>query len=218
MGWSGRKVAAFVLIGLCAAGTVAVWQARAEIPSPEDMALYLGRFGYWAPMVVIGLMILHSFVPFPAELLALCAGAVFGTLLGTAVIWIGAMIGAFVAFFLARWLGRELVLSWLPEGQAGRVDGWTRDRGALALLLCRFIPVIAFNLINYAAGFTRVRVWTFGWTTGVGILPVTVLCAYLGAQMKTLEWATLLGLSVVCIAIVMLVHVLIRRLGWTGGW
>ncbi len=48
------------------------------------------------------MMIVHSFIPFPAELLAVCAGAVFGTVMGSALIWTGAMVGALLAFFLAR--------------------------------------------------------------------------------------------------------------------
>ncbi len=29
------------------------------------------------------------------------------------------------------------------------------------VLMARFIPVIAFNLVNYAAGLTRISWWTF---------------------------------------------------------
>ncbi len=206
---SARTTAAGALIAACVVGTGAVWVLRADIPSPHDMAIYLQAFGYWAPVAVIALMIVHSFVPFPAEVLALCAGAVFGTFLGAVLIWIGAMIGALVAFYLARWLGQAIVLNWLSDRQARVLQDWTHERGTMALLVCRFIPVIAFNLINYAAGFTRVRVWTFVWTTAVGILPVTVLCAYLGAQMKTLDWPSLMAVSAVCIVIVLGLHALV---------
>jgi uncharacterized membrane protein YdjX (TVP38/TMEM64 family) len=48
------------------------------------------------------------------------------------------------------------------------------------LLVSRFTPVIAFNLINYAAGLTRISWSTFTWTTGLGILPLTVLMVVMG--------------------------------------
>jgi uncharacterized membrane protein YdjX (TVP38/TMEM64 family) len=46
------------------------------------------------------------------------------------------------------------------------------------------IPVIAFNLINYAAGLARVRWRTFTWTTAVGILPLAFLMVAAGDQLK----------------------------------
>lgn len=178
--------------------------------SPEQLASHLRATGAWAPLAVIVLMILHSFVPFPAEILAICAGAVFGTVLGSLLIWTGAMLGALVAFYLSRRLGRQVLRNWLPETQAKRLDDWTQDRGALALLISRFIPVIAFNLINYAAGLTRVPVWTFVWTTALGILPFTVLLTYLGAQMKDFSWTMLLVVSVIGGAVVWGLHHLVR--------
>ena len=38
----------------------------------------------------------------------------------------------------------------------------------------RLVPVISFNLINYAAGILHVSWWRFLWTTSLGILPITV--------------------------------------------
>ena len=159
-------------------------------------------------------MIIHSIVPFPAEILAVCAGAVFGALVGSILIWVGAMIGALLAFGLARKLGRRLIEKILSEQNRKALDRWSSDQGALALLMSRFIPLIAFNLINYAAGLTNIRVWTFIWTTGLGIIPVTVLSAYLGAQMKNLEWGTLLVLSGLGIFVIWIGSKVARNQGW----
>ncbi|WP_164658237.1 TVP38/TMEM64 family protein [Tropicibacter sp. Alg240-R139] len=178
------------------------------------MSTILRAYGMWAPVVVIALMVVHSFVPFPAELLALCAGAVFGTLMGSVVIWGGAMLGGVLAFYLARALGQEVVQGWISDRQNIALERWTKDQGTITLLVCRLIPVISFNLINYAAGLTRVRVWTFLWTTGLGILPVTVLSTYLGAQMKTLDWPMLLIVSAVAVGLVVLCHTQAKKHGW----
>ena len=50
-------------------------------------------------------MVAHSFLPFPAEIVALANGMVFGPLWGAVVIWVGAMLGAATAFALVRALG-----------------------------------------------------------------------------------------------------------------
>jgi uncharacterized membrane protein YdjX (TVP38/TMEM64 family) len=68
------------------------------------------------------------------------------------------------------------------------VDEWTARQGWQVMLVSRFTPVVAFNLINYAAGLTRVSWWTFTWTTGAGILPLTVLMVLLGDNFDSLPW------------------------------
>ena len=99
------------------------------------------------------------------------------------------------------------MITWLlPERQKQLLDRWTDDQGAMTLLVSRFIPVIAFNLINYAAGLTRISWWTFFWTTAIGILPLTALMVYMGSKMRDLSWEALFTLSAVCIVIMGVLH------------
>ena len=145
-------------------------------------------WGAWGVLASIGLMILHSFVPFPAEFLAIANGMFFGPFWGTVITWIGAMLGAVLAFGVARVLGRPFVETMVARKNWHILDKWTATRGWQVLLLSRFIPVIAFNLINYAAGLTRISWWTFVWATGIGILPLTTLMVVMGDYMEALAW------------------------------
>ncbi len=154
----------------------------------EDEILSWGPFGVVAS---IALMVVHSFVPFPAEFVAIANGMLFGVVWGVAITWTGAMLGAFAAFGLARLLGRPFVAK-VVRGKDNwrRIDEWTADQGWQVLLISRFIPVIAFNLVNYAAGLTGVSWLTFAWTTALGILPATVLMVLAGAHIDVMGWQT----------------------------
>lgn len=209
-----RNLAVLALCALLVIGAVLAYFASDYLVSPEVMAIRLKAFGMWAPVAVICLMILHCFVPFPAELLALCAGAVFGLVYGTLLIWIGAMLGAVLSFWLSRVVGQVVLKRWLPVQQHETLDRWTKSQGTVALLVSRLIPVIAFNLINYAAGLTKVRLWTFIWTTGIGILPITVLSVYLGSQMRDLSWSAVLTVSAIGLLTILLMHKMAKRFGW----
>ncbi len=145
-------------------------------------------WGSLSVVASIGLMVVHSFVPFPAEFVAIANGMLFGLVWGVVLTWIGAMLGAFAAFGLARLLGRPFVERMVRRKDWKHIDDWTADRGWQLLLISRFIPVIAFNLVNYAAGLTRVSWVTFAWTTGVGILPVTVLMVLAGDNIELMSW------------------------------
>jgi uncharacterized membrane protein YdjX (TVP38/TMEM64 family) len=58
------------------------------------------------------------------------------------------------------------------------------------------VPVISFNLINYAAGLTAISWWTFTWATALGILPLTVLMVVMGDSLWSGEGGLWLWLIV----------------------
>ena len=156
--------------------------------SVAEVTQFIRSTGAWGVAAAIGLMVLHSFVPFPAEFVAIANGMVYGPVWGTVITWVGAMLGALLAFALARLLGRPFVQAVVAKRDWQTFDDWIARQGWGAVLVSRFIPVISFNLINYAAGLTRIPWWTFTWATAVGILPLTTLMVVLGDQLHTLPW------------------------------
>ncbi len=79
--------------------------------SVADVERTIESWGAWGVAGSILLMVLHSLVPFPAEIVAMANGMLYGPLWGTLITWTGAMLGAHLAFRLARWLGRPFVLA-----------------------------------------------------------------------------------------------------------
>jgi uncharacterized membrane protein YdjX (TVP38/TMEM64 family) len=163
-------------------------------------------WGMWGVAGAIMLMVLHSFVPFPAELVAIANGMLYGPIWGTVITWSGAMLGACLAFGLTRWLGRPFVRQVVAPRQRDAIDRWALRQGGGVLLLSRFVPVISFNLINYAAGLTAISWWTFIWATGLGILPLTIVMVLTGDRL----WAGEIGLW--------LVLLLAALAGWLTWW
>lgn len=155
----------------------------------KDAKQFADAWGPWSAAGSILLMILHSFLPLPAEIIAVANGMLFGVFGGVLVTWVGAMLGALLSFALARWLGPTTVRRWVSTKQWHRVEIWRGD--PVALVLVRLIPVISFNLINLAAGIAGVSWWRFIWTTGVGILPLTVAMVVAGERLleAPTEWS-----------------------------
>ena len=213
-------VAGVALLALLLGGSAALYLARGNLLSivpvglsAEQIADTIRSWGAWALVGSMLLMVAHSFVPLPSEFIAIANGIVFGLVVGTIVTWIGAMFGAIIAFALARWLGRWFVEAILPVRYTAAIDDWSREQGAPVLLISRFLPVISFNLINYAAGLTSVSWWTFLWTTGVGIAPLTFLMVFAGEEMISGRWILALSLIATCIAVAMLGAMIARKRG-----
>lgn len=214
-----RRLSAPVLLGAgLIALTIIVWgyALLTEMPVPgfelsaESVAKLIRSWGAWGVAATIFLMVAHSFVPFPAEFVAIAAGMVYGPFWGTVTTWSGAMLGAWLSFGLARQCGRPLVEALVSKRYSSRLDEWAASQGASTLFVSRLIPVIAFNLINYAAGLTTMRWWTFTWVTGLGILPLTALMVSLGDQMHYLGWIEWLLIVFAAIALWFALHVLRR--------
>lgn len=184
------------------------WWPHVSLPDIEQL---IRSSGHWGVAASIGLMVLHSFVPFPAELVAIANGMIYGPIWGTVITWFGAMLGAFLAFGLARRVGRPFVLRMLRKKNVQTLDDWLASYGTGALLFSRFIPVIAFNMINYAAGLTKISLCTFAWTTGLGILPLTTLMVVMGSQIETLPWQVWLLLLGGGLALWLATHRLLQR-------
>jgi uncharacterized membrane protein YdjX (TVP38/TMEM64 family) len=197
---SRRWRAASIVLVLAAGGVALWWIAPAGMADTAASAEDLIRsWGAWGVVASIGLMVAHSFLPFPAEVIALANGMVYGPLWGAVVTWVGAMLGASIAFALGRALGRPFVMRALPERHRRALDAWSLRQGGPALLAARLVPVIAFNLINYAAALTPISWWTFLWATGLGILPLTILLSVLGEnvlEMSAGMWLALTALAV----------------------
>ncbi len=183
-----RVLLAITLLSVLGLVTLTVWGfalgGLAPLPgfelSVEGIERLIESWGMWGVLASIMLMVLHSFVPFPAELVAMANGMLYGPLWGTLITWAGAMLGACLAFGLTRWLGRPFLRAVVGPRRRDAIDRWTLRQGGGALLISRFVPVISFNLINYAAGLTAISWWTFIWATGLGILPLTFLMVLMG--------------------------------------
>ena len=192
---------------LALTGACVAWVALDERMSAvlslttEDVHRFVAAWGAWAALGSIILMVGHSVLPLPGEVIAVANGMMFGPVRGTLITWAGAMIGAAVSFGAARYLGAPAVERLLSDKQGDLEARW-RAR-PLLLLLIRLIPLISFNLINYAAGAAGVPWWVFLWTTAIGILPITVVSVVAGdwiLEASSDEWA-IAGLAVLVLGL-----------------
>lgn len=74
----------------------------------QKLEIWVDSLGVFAPLATIGLMVLHSFLPVPGEIVAVLNGMIFGPVWGVIYTWIGAMLGAYLSFFLSRKWGQRM--------------------------------------------------------------------------------------------------------------
>lgn len=165
-----------------------------------DYVRGLGAIGY--VVYTIGYAIFGLF--FPASVLTIGAGALFGVVGGTIVVLIGATISATIAFLLARTILRgriEKIVARNPKFRA--VDRAIAREGPKIVVLVRLAAVFPFLFVNYALGMTGIRTMQYVIATFIGILPGAIAFVYLGAagaavatQNKTKTVFTIIGVVI----------------------
>ena len=154
--------------------------ASQDLLSPSRIRELVQEAPVAAPVVFVLLYALLTVLLVPGGVRSLVAGALFGPLWGTVVTVIGATIGASAAFLIARAVGRDHVERITGPRIAG-IDAWITNRGLGAVLFVRLVPLFPFNLVNYAAGLTGLRLRTFALGTLLGATPGTAAYVGLGA-------------------------------------
>ncbi|WP_164704696.1 TVP38/TMEM64 family protein [Blastococcus litoris] len=120
--------------------------------------------------------------PMPRSAMSVLVGAAAGFWAGLALVVAGGLLGGFGGFVLSRGLGREAV-SRAGSERLRRFDEALDERGFTAVLLARLMPMIAFMLVSYAAGLSRIRLLPYLLGTALGIVPGSVMYVALGASM-----------------------------------
>jgi uncharacterized membrane protein YdjX (TVP38/TMEM64 family) len=146
------------------------------------------QLGPLAPLFAIGAMVIVSFLPLPAETVAVANGMAFGRWEGFVLTWLGAMIAAVLAFGLARWLGAPLIKRILPEAAIDKFETLVRRRGTPFLLFIRMIPLVPYTIVNYGSGLSPIRFRTYLWTSAIGMAPPIFAFVCAGALMRDQPW------------------------------
>ena len=117
----------------------------------------------------------------PGSWLSMLSGFLYGTWIGSLIVFVGAFIGAHLTFYLGRtflkdWAQKKV--SNLPKIQI--MEKAVKREGLKVILLTRLSPLFPFGLLNFTYGLSEVKVLDF--TLGmIGILPGTILYCSLGS-------------------------------------
>lgn len=151
---------------------------RAAISSLLD---WLAARGPAGALVFVFVYIAATVFAFPASLLTLGAGAVYGFWLGFALVSLSSTLGATAAFLVARYLARDWVATRIernPRFQA--LDRGVAQEGWKLVFLTRLSPLFPFNLQNYGYGLTQVPTLHYALASWVGMIPGTMMYVYFG--------------------------------------
>jgi uncharacterized membrane protein YdjX (TVP38/TMEM64 family) len=175
----------------------------------------LGAVG---PLIIVGLGVIHSVVPYPAEIVNAAAGFAYGFFGGLGIVSIGWMISAIVCYWFGTGVARPLLDRWFGAERFARYERMVERGGVTLLIALRLLPIVPFSLISAAMGAARVPFRRYCWTTAVGFLPITALAVYFGTRLEGIRFTdpAVIGAVVGVVLLLLVAHWIIRRSGATA--
>jgi uncharacterized membrane protein YdjX (TVP38/TMEM64 family) len=116
---------------------------------------------------------------------AIVCGWLFGFWQAVTIVSAGLTLAAMAIFSLSRYLFRESIESRYTSFLY-LMNKHLEKEGAFYLLTLRMAHA-PFSIVNPVSGASRVRTWTFIWTTAVGLLPANAIWVYVGIRLPSLR-------------------------------
>ncbi|THG03135.1 hypothetical protein TEA_016014 [Camellia sinensis var. sinensis] len=162
-------------------------QKKAQASLPQLRLLYVA-----SPRLALSLGVrLGALFKTLVGTISLGGGYLLGLPVGFIADSIGATVGAAAAFLLGRTIGRSFVVSKLndyPQFQAVAIA--TQKLGFMILFLLRLVPIIPFNMLNYALSVTPIPLGKYMLASWLGKMSVTLALVYIGTPLKDLSDVT----------------------------
>lgn len=189
--------------------------------TPAALRDYIQSFGQLAVLVYIIAYVLNtiSVLP-PIAPLSLSAGLAFGQVWGALYLMTAAMLGTSATFMISRYFGRGLIEKMLRQ-KFKHLDEKLAKNGFMTILFFRVIPLVPYEVLNYASGLSSIKFKDYFLATFIGLIPGVVVAAFLGGSLGelrsfkdifTLKFLIAVGLMMAVIAIPAVYQILRKRI------
>lgn len=176
---SRRALFRVVVVAVVLAAAVVGWRLLEGRLEPAAVETAMGQLGWLAPAIFAGAFALATVLFLPGSIFGLAGGILFGPLWGTVWNLVGGTLGATAAFLLARFVAADWIAA-RAHGRLKTVLSGVEAEGWRFVALVRLVPLIPFNLLNYALGLTRIPLSQYVLATLACMLPGTAAYAWLG--------------------------------------
>jgi uncharacterized membrane protein YdjX (TVP38/TMEM64 family) len=112
-----------------------------------------------------------------------------GILVNVATAFVGCAVGSVLSFLLGRYLFRDAVRAQLSKSQSKYVRAFDilfATKGTKMSLLLRIVPYVPWNVFNYVAGVTSMKLLSFV-LGSVGMIPWIGVCTFIGSGINSLD-------------------------------
>lgn len=141
----------------------------------------------WGPLLYVLVYTLRPLLLFPATVLTLGAGFLFGPVLGVLYVIVGSNLSATLAYLVGRGFGGGMLAGQDASSPAAvTVQRYAERmrRSSFTTILTMRLLLLPFDLVNYLAGLLHIGYGPFVLATLLGSIPATIALVLAGASAR----------------------------------
>jgi uncharacterized membrane protein YdjX (TVP38/TMEM64 family) len=178
------KILLFTLWGTAVCLAIYIYFSRESSITEvvETLQRFIRQSGVWGPLIYVGGYAFRSLIFFPASILTITAGILFGPWLGILLTMIGENISANISFVVGRYFTADLLKYFsTKKGFVPRLTCKIQDNGFLTVLIMR-LTFLPFDLVGYSSGMCSIKQRDFALATVIGTIPGLLTFVFLGGS------------------------------------
>jgi uncharacterized membrane protein YdjX (TVP38/TMEM64 family) len=148
----------------------------------ETLQRFIHQSGAWGPLIYVTVYAFRSLIFFPASILTITAGILFGPWLGILLTIIGENISANISFVVGRYFTADLLKYFSTNKRfVPRLTCKIQENGFLTVLIMR-LTFLPFDLVGYSSGMCGIKQRDFALATVIGTIPGLLTFVFLGGS------------------------------------
>ena len=187
------KISLFILWGTVIGLAIYIYFSR-EISTAgvvKSLQKIIHQNGVWGPLIYVGGYAFRSLIFFPASILTITAGILFGPWLGILLTMIGENISANISFVVGRYFTADLLKYFSTKKRfVPRLTCKLQDNGFLTVLIMR-LTFLPFDLVGYSSGMCNIKQRDFALATLIGTIPGLLTFVFLGGSILDFRYLLL---------------------------
>jgi len=146
----------------------------------HDPTTFRETFGAAAVAMTVSVHIVLAMTAFPADLISVANGAVYGLIFGTVLSCVGWWVAALLQFGLGRCARKDFDLA----NHSDRIPQWLQRlpiEHPLYLIGVRQVPWLGMHIGSFVPGAAGVKLPRFAWCSAIGVFPGSLIMTAIGA-------------------------------------
>lgn len=142
---------------------------------------------FYGPLFFILVFALQPLLFFPSFLLGIASGILYGPIWGFIYTFFGGNGAASVCYLVGRYFAPRTIVENAQVSLIQQQMLRLRSNTFETILTCHLLVVIPFDIVNYAAGFLRMRWQPFALATAIGMIPGVMTFVFFGNSLGSLD-------------------------------
>jgi phospholipase D1/2 len=199
-------IGASVLAGLLAVAAGWHWTPLGQLLNIPMLVGIAEQFKHSAvaPFLTLAAFVLGALMVVPVTAMIAVTVLAFGPILGFSYALVGMTVSALLTFWIGKLLGRHSIQR-LAGSRLHQLSRRLAQKGVVAVVMIRLVPVAPFTIVNLIAGASHIRFRDFAFGTVLGELPgLLAISIFVNQISDTIRYPTVTSIGMLAVIALLL--------------